>query len=52
MDVPGFPAGICERLAVYAVLVSQLIQVLGAIGLRRQAGATRREASPACAHLP
>jgi hypothetical membrane protein len=35
--VPGFPAGICERLAVYAVLVSQLIQGLGAIGVRRQA---------------
>jgi hypothetical membrane protein len=44
---PSFPAGICERLAVYAVLASQLILGLGAIGVRRQAGATRRQASPA-----
>jgi hypothetical membrane protein len=44
---PSFPAGICERFAVYAVLASQLILGLGAIGVRRQAGATRRQASPA-----
>jgi hypothetical membrane protein len=45
--VPSFPAGICERLAVYAVLASQLIRGLGAIGVRRWAGATRPKAAPA-----
>ena len=36
--LPGFPAGICERLAVYAVLASQLILGLTVIGVRRPAG--------------
>lgn len=30
--VPSFPAGVCERVSVYAVLASQLVLGLGVIG--------------------
>jgi hypothetical membrane protein len=43
--VPGFPAGICERLAVYAVLAAQLTLGLAATGGRRPAAATRHLAA-------